>query len=190
MVNRPGAEHAAELTRKHPSLSVGLHFDDGAPIDLDDPDQAAEAFAAQLKRFHELIGADPTHVDSHHHAHARDGRMSVFAELVTPLGVPLRHDGRVRQLGGFYAQPKPGITELARVRRDYLMEMIRSEVAEGFTEISCHPARARGDFQSSYLDERVVELQTLTEPGLRQQIEALGVKLASYHDWRPEPRTG
>jgi predicted glycoside hydrolase/deacetylase ChbG (UPF0249 family) len=39
-----------------------------------------------------------------------------------------------------------------------------------------------GDFRSSYLEERAVELATLTEPGLREEIEALGVSIVSYRD--------
>jgi chitin disaccharide deacetylase len=178
MVNRAGAEHAAALAREHPLLSVGLHFDDAEAADLDDPDQAAAAFGSQLERFRELVGAEPTHVDSHHHSHAENERLKVFAGLVAPLGVPLRHDGHVPYLGQFYGQPS-----LERVRPEFLIELIRSGAAEGFTEIGCHPACVRGDFQSSYLDERAVELETLTKPGLREEIAAMGVELASFYDW-------
>ncbi|RDJ93378.1 ChbG/HpnK family deacetylase [Lacticaseibacillus rhamnosus] len=70
MVGRPGAKDAVLLARQHPGLSIGLHFDDRDSGDLDDPEQLGRAFAAQLERFRELVGADPTHVDSHHHSHA------------------------------------------------------------------------------------------------------------------------
>jgi predicted glycoside hydrolase/deacetylase ChbG (UPF0249 family) len=178
MVNRPGAEHAAALAREHPLLSVGLHFDDAEAADLDDPDQTATAFSSQLERFRELMGCEPTHVDSHHHSHAEKERLEVFAELVAPLGVPLRHNGRVPYLGEFYGQPSR-----ERVRREFLIELIRSGAVEGFTELGCHPARLKGDFESSYLEERAVELETLTKPGLREEIAAMGVELASFHDW-------
>jgi predicted glycoside hydrolase/deacetylase ChbG (UPF0249 family) len=180
MVARAGAEHAAELARRHPALSVGLHFEQDDQVDLDDPDQAAQAFARQLGRFRDLIGGDPTHVDSHHHLHAEKERLTVFTELVASLAVPLRHDGRVPYLGGFYGTP-----DRSSISRDHLLEMIRAEVGEGFTEIGCHPARITGDFESSYLDDRAVELETLTGAGLREEIEASGVKLISYRDWRP-----
>ena len=185
MVSRPAAEHAVALAREQPSLSVGLHFDDADAADLDDPDQAAEAFSSQLERFRALTGAEPTHVDSHHHSHADNKRLGVFAELVAPLGVPLRHDGCVPYLGEFYGQ-----SNLGCVRQDFLLQLIRSGVADGFTEIGCHPARLTGDFKSSYLDERAVELATLTEPGLREEIAAAGVELASFHDWRQGSWTG
>jgi hypothetical protein len=34
------------------------------------------------------------------------------------------------------------------------------------------------------MSEREIELATLTEPGLRAQIAALGFELASFRDWR------
>lgn len=183
MVFRPAAEDAAELAHRHSSLSIGLHLDDQLDADLDDPEQAARAFAAQLERFRELIGGDPTHVDSHHHSHTTPGRLATFSELVAPLGVPLRHDGRVTYLGGFWGQAENGGPALDRISQDALLEMVRT-LGDGFTEIGCHPARVTGDFQSSYLIERETELQTLTSPGLREAIEASGAELVSYRDWR------
>jgi chitin disaccharide deacetylase len=183
MVDAAAAEEAADLARAFPNLGVGLHFVEPANADLDDPAQAASAFAAQLERFRSLAGADPTHVDSHHHVHAEDGRLATFSHLVARLGLPLRHDGRIPYIGGFYAQWEPGVTELRHVSREFLVDLVRTEALEGFTELGCHPARVTGDFSSSYLTEREVELQTLTEPGLRQELEALGTRLVNYRDW-------
>ena len=112
-------------------------------------------------------------------------RMSTFAPLVAPLGVPLRGDGRVAYLGDFYAQPRRGLVELERVRTPFLFELLsRDDVTAEFIELGCHPARVTSDLHSSYAGEREVELATLTEPDLRSRIESLGLTLASYHDWR------
>jgi len=182
MVNRPAAEDAARLAHEHPGLSVGLHYEEDGP-EIDEPGHAARTFAAQLARFRELTGAEPTHVDSHHHVHMN--RMSTFAPLVAPLGVPLRGDGRVHYLGEFYAQPRRGIVELERVRTPFLLALLSGDgVTDAFTELGCHPARVTGDLRSSYASEREVELATLTEPDLRDRIESIGLTLASYHDWR------
>ena len=178
MVDRAAAEEAAELALRHRALSVGLHFDDHG-ASLDERAAISSAFAAQLERFRQLMGAEPTHIDSHHHAHAQEHRIAVFSELVAPLGVPLRHAGPVRYYGGFWGQTPEGATDLSRIGRESLLEMIRTEVADGFTEIGCHPAQVTGDFASSYLAERATELQTLTAPGLREEVEALGVELVS-----------
>ena len=182
MVDRPAAEDAARLARAHPALSVGLHYEEDGP-EIDEPGHAARTFAAQLARFRELTGAEPTHVDSHHHVHR--SRMSTFAPLVAPLGVPLRGDGRVDYLGEFYGQPRRGVVELDHVRTPFLLELLsRDAVTARFTEVGCHPARVTDDLHSSYTSEREVELATLTEPDLRARIEELGLTLASYHDWR------
>lgn len=184
MVYGPAAERAAANGLRHRELSVGLHFVDDGTADLDDGAQLASAFERQLERFRELTGADPTHVDSHHHVHAAEGRLIRFAELTAPLGVPLRHAGTIAYVGGFYGQWERGVTDLSHVHAQFLLHLVATEVAEGFTELGCHPARVIGDFSSSYMDERAAELATLTAPGLREEIEALGVTLASFRDWR------
>jgi len=181
MVDWPEAAHAAELAREHSRLSVGLHYVEDGP-EIDDPAHVARTFAAQLARFRELTGADPTHVDSHHHVHM--SRLAIFAPLVAPLGVPLRGDGRVRYLGDFYAQPRRGVVELDRVRAPFLLELIaHGSRADGFTELGCHPARITDDLVSSYSHEREIELATLTDADVRARIEKLGFALVSYHDW-------
>lgn len=183
MVLEPAAADAAQLAGAHPHLSVGLHFVEDGSADLDEPAEAKRSFEEQLERFRDLVGREPTHVDSHHHVHAQRERMAAFKAIVAPLGVPLRNDGRIAYVGGFWAQWEPGITNLDYIRRPFLRHLVATEVGEGFTELACHPARIRGDFESSYLDERAVELATLTEPGLREELGDAGVKLVSYHDW-------
>lgn len=190
MVDAPAAERAVALAGPHPGLSVGLHFVEDDDVDLDDPTDARRSFERQLERFRELVGAEPTHVDSHHHVHTEEERMAIFRDLVGALGVPLRHDGQVAYIGGFYAQWEEGVTEHRYISRPFLLELVRTEALEGFTELACHPGRMTGDFTSSYLDERAIELSTLTEPGLREEIEALGVTLANFRNWktcRPAP---
>jgi predicted glycoside hydrolase/deacetylase ChbG (UPF0249 family) len=185
MVQAPAAAEAAVLAAAHPELSVGLHFVEDGSADLDDRAQAEHAFNLQLERFRELIGQDPTHVDSHHHVHAERDRMTTFSSLVKPLGVPLRHDGRVAYVGGFWPETGAGTKNLDRIRRPFLRALIETLAREGFTEIGCHPGRVTHDLRSSYLHERELELRTLTEEGLREELERAEVRLASYHDWRP-----
>jgi predicted glycoside hydrolase/deacetylase ChbG (UPF0249 family) len=181
MVDGVAAEHAAALASENPELSVGLHFVDDTPA-LDDPAHAAREFEAQLSRFRALMGREPTHVDSHHHVHVK--RMSTFAPLVEPLGVPLRGDGQVRYLGAFFGHPRPGVVDHDRIREPFLLKLlgeIRPE--QGFSELGCHPGRVTEDLASSYTGEREIELGTLTHPDLPARIETLGLTLAGYHDW-------
>jgi predicted glycoside hydrolase/deacetylase ChbG (UPF0249 family) len=181
MVDAAGAERAAGLMNEHPALSVGLHFVDDGP-ELDEPGHAAREFARQLERFRSLTGSGPTHVDSHHHVHV--SRMATFTPLVEPLGVPLRGDGQVLYLGAFYGRPHPGEIDHDRIRPPFLLALLASEASPEWTELGCHPGRVTGELRSSYAGEREIELATLTEPGLRESIEAYGLTLASYRDWR------
>jgi predicted glycoside hydrolase/deacetylase ChbG (UPF0249 family) len=185
MVLAGAATEAAAMADAHPELSVGLHFVEGGSADLDDPAEAERAFKRQLECFRELMGRDPTHVDSHHHVHRDDGRMKIFKALVEPLGVPLRNDGQVAYIGGFWPEWEPGVINLDYIRRPFLRRLVETEVREGFNEVGCHPGRMTDDLKSSYMRERELELQTLTEEGLREELEAAGVRLASYHEWRP-----
>lgn len=188
MVNASAAAEAAAQARQHPGLSVGLHFVDDSP-QLDDPGYATKEFAKQLERFRELTGRDPTHVDSHHHVHARGGRITMFARFVEPLGVPLRLAGQIRYIGGFYAHTRTDVSNVRFVSTEYLLHVVANEAFEGFNELGCHPA-LRGDFDSSYRYEREVELATLTETRLGEELATLGVHLASFHDWALSDASG
>jgi len=187
MVTGGAAKAAVALGREHPALGIGLHWDlDGEQaepqLDLDDAVAVRAELARQLEVFTELTGRLPTHVDSHHHVHRRPELAPIARELVTPLGVPLREDGRVTFVGGFYAQWEWLVTDLHHVSPEFLIWIMRNEVGDGWTELGCHPGYVSDDFTSVYLTEREVELQTLTDPAVRAEIEALGIRLASYRE--------
>jgi len=185
MVTGSAVEEAVELSREHPDLAIGLHWDvygeDERDFDMSDERAIRDEFARQLDAFHELMGRGPTHVDSHRHAHRE--AFEVFHELVEPLGVPLRGDGTVNWVGGFYAQWEWGVTELEHVSVAALQRMLRDEAADGWTEFSCHPGYRSPDYRAMYLVEREEEVRTLTDPRVRQTVDELGLQLASYADF-------
>jgi predicted glycoside hydrolase/deacetylase ChbG (UPF0249 family) len=187
MVNRPAVAEAVAMARDHPTLGVGLHWDgggEGAPeLDLDDVQLVRDEFQRQLDRFHQLVGRMPTHVDSEAHAHRHEQLMPVFQELVEPLGVPLRHDGRVRFVGSFYAQWYLFVTNLKYVSPPFLEALLREEVMEGWTELSCHPGYLSPRHDSTYNFEREAEVRTLTDARIRRTIEELDIRLASFADY-------
>jgi predicted glycoside hydrolase/deacetylase ChbG (UPF0249 family) len=187
MVTGGASAEAAALARDHAALSVGLHWDlDGeqanSELDLDDPVAVRTELHRQLELFHELVGQPPTHVDSHHHIHRRPEIRPTARALAAPLGVPIREDGTVTYIGGFYAQWEWQVTDLHHVSPEFLIWILRNEVREGWTEIGCHPGYVSDDFTSVYLGEREVELTTLKHPAVRDEIGSLGIRLASYRD--------
>jgi len=187
MVTGRAVAEAVALSRDHPDLSIGLHWDvwgeDERKFDIDDPSAVRDEFRRQLDEFERLLNRLPTHVDSHRHAHREKHLMPLFRELVAPLGVPLRDDGRVRFVGGFYAQWEWMVTNLHYVSVPFLQQILREEVPEGWTEVSCHPGYASPDFSSVYLAEREAEINTLTDPRVRQTIDELGIRLVNYGDY-------
>lgn len=187
MVTGRAAADAVALARAHPQLALGLHWDlDGergvAVVDLDDPVAVRAELGRQLELFETLVGARPTHVDSHHHIHRGSEILPIARELVAPLGVPLRGDEPVSYVGGFYGQWEWQRTDLEHVRPEFLIWILNNEVGPGWTEIGCHPGYVTADFESSYLQEREVELRTLTDATVRAEIESLGIRLCSYAD--------
>jgi chitin disaccharide deacetylase len=179
MVDGDGVTGAIDLARSHPALSIGLHWQ------LDDLDvsEIEAAMRRQLDVFGEMLGRPPTHLDSHHHVHSRPDVLPIAQRVGAPLGVPLRGDGRVAFVGGFYGQWEWEVTDLEHVSPDFLIWILRNEVGPGWTEISCHPGHTGGGFSSAYLAEREVELATLKDPRVRAEIDALGIRLASYADF-------
>jgi chitin disaccharide deacetylase len=184
MVTGAAAEEAVALSRENPDLAIGLHWDvvgeDEREFDLSDHEAVRKEFAAQLERFQALMGRLPTHVDSHRHTHLDDDVRELFLGLAAPLGVPVRGDGQVRFIGGFYAQWEWGVTELEHVSVEALQGILRNELGEGWTEVSCHPGYMTPEYRSMYATEREAEIRTLTDPRIRATLEELGIRLESY----------
>lgn len=187
MVTGRSAVEAAAMSREHRGLGIGLHFDlwgeDEREFDTSDARAVREEFERQLDEFHRLLGRPPTHVDSHRHVHREEHLVPVFEELVTPLGVPLRGDGAVRFVGGFYAQWEWKVTNLDYVGVPFLQRMLREEVPPGWTEFSCHPGYVTPGYSAVYLSEREAEVHTLTDPRVAETIDELGISLESYADY-------
>jgi chitin disaccharide deacetylase len=186
MVTGRAVAEAVAMSRDHPDLSLGLHWDvwgeDERSFDTRDLAAVRDEFRRQLEEFERLVGKLPTHFDSHRHAHREKHLFPLFRELVAPSGRPLRGDGRARFTGGFYGQWEWLVTDLEHVSVDYLEQLLREEVVEGWNEISCHPGYASADFRSVYMAEREVEVVTLTDPRIREAVDGLGLRLGSFGD--------
>lgn len=212
MVGYPAAAAAAAEWAGHPGLGVGLHVTltgGGAPLlppesvrSLVDeegrlphrpeglarahPDEVLAEVRAQLRRFRELTGRSPTHLDSHHHAH----RLPVVLEAVVTVareeGLPVRNAsagvGERLQAAGI-ATTDAFVERFfgAEVRPDVLREILGA-VGPGVTELMCHPARVDEELRagSSYVEERERELALLTDPGMRKIAEAAGLRLVHF----------
>src|SRR2546425_1227908 len=129
MVTGHAIAEAVSMSRDHPRLSLGLHWDvwgeDEREFDITNVGAVKDELRRQIDEFERVVGRLPTHVDSHRHAHREPRLMPIFRELVEPLGIPLRGDGKVRFVGGFYAQWQWGVTNLEYVSAPFLERMLR-----------------------------------------------------------------
>lgn len=194
MVRAPAANAAARAAAKFPALSVGLHLDLGewefvggewvaryerAPL-TDAPRLAAEV-NAQLETFQRLTGRNPTHVDSHQHAHKNEPLRSIVLGVARQIGVPVRHfSPNVAYVGDFYGQNETGDAFPERLSPRFLRGLIES-VSDGITEFCCHPAQVV-DFDSTYAAERLSELACLRDPSVRAAMDSAGIALISFAD--------
>jgi chitin disaccharide deacetylase len=192
-VRWPAAAEAAAYARANPRFGVGLHldlgewvFEDGVwrasyeVVSLSDRDAIAAEARRQLDSFRELLGRDPTHLDSHQHVHRRQPTAAVAQELAAALGIPLRsHGDRVWYRGDLYAQTAEG-EPLPPVTADDLIAILR-ELQPGVTELACHPGEGP-DIDSSYSNERELEVALLCDPRVVGAIETEAIVLCSFAD--------
>jgi chitin disaccharide deacetylase len=194
MVRYPAAEEAARYALAHPRLSVGLHLDlaewvyrDGEwaaryqVVPAEDEAAVAGEVARQVAEFRRLLGRDPTHIDSHQHAHRSEPARSVAARVAEDLSVPLRSfNPGVQYCGDFYGQTGEGDPYPEGISLAGLLETIR-KLPAGVTELGCHPGEDE-HLESVYRTERLQEVSVLCDPQLRAALETNSVSLCSFAD--------
>lgn len=212
MVNYAAARRVAALSRDAPGLGIGLHvaLSGGVPalppenirslvdgkgmlpakpegLAAADPAEVLAEARAQLKRFREIMGRDPTHFDSHHHSHREVP--AVFEAILTlawETGLPVRSASpamgeRLRREGvpvpdrfvdDFYGDGAT-LNDLIGIIED---------LPVGTSEIMCHPAVVDDELRSSsgYVEARARELDVLTSGGVRQAVQRSGVRLIHF----------
>jgi predicted glycoside hydrolase/deacetylase ChbG (UPF0249 family) len=190
MVRWPAAAEAAAYARSHPRLAVGLHLDLGEWACLDGtwvaryevvpPDDAAAVageVARQLAAFRDLMGRDPTHIDSHQHVHRGEPAKSPAVELARRAGVPLRGcTPGIHYCGGFYGQATDGTLLPEILTPDGLIRIL-AELPPGVSELGCHPGRG-DDLDTTYLSAR--EVAVLCAAQVRSALNELGIELRSF----------
>lgn len=175
---------AASLGRAAPELSVGLHADLG-PLrrrhGVDWRREARDELRGQFIRFRELMGHLPTHLDSRHNVHRDPELLPLFVELARDYDLPLREHSSVRYCSSFFGQ-SAGQARLEQISPENLARILKTVIAPGVTELSCHPGYLDPDFFSAYSSEREVELLTLCHGHVRRAIDEQAIELISYQE--------
>lgn len=183
MINQPYVEHALELSKRFPELSMGIHltFDKGKALtnvsSLTDSNGNFLKYAelanigkevdfyqeaeAQLKLFIQLTGKKPTHVDSHHHIHLEflEANKAILKLCKT---YNLDYRKKEEMSDAFY-------------NKNICLETIYKILAEKKSErieIMSHPAYVDKELcsTSSYNEKRAIELEILKDKELKEFI--------------------
>lgn len=213
MVNYPAAAEVPRLAAESPRLGIGLHVQltGGRPllpreripglVDADGrlpprPEALANADAgeiaaearAQLTRFRALLGRDPTHFDSHHHAH----RMPVVFAALMALALESSHPLRLAEPAQHEPLRAAGIATSDCFAEGFFDEGATLEgllgilegLPSGTTELMCHPAIVDDELRSTsgYALPRARELQILTSEAARRAVEDAHIQLVHFGD--------
>ncbi|HMC07526.1 MAG TPA: ChbG/HpnK family deacetylase [Solirubrobacterales bacterium] len=192
MVRWSAAEAAATYGRSHPDLGLGLHFDLGEwypragawhprykVLDRERPEEVAAELRRQIGRFRELLSEEPTHIDSHQHAHVAAHARDATLEIAAELGVPVRHLTRgVSYCGDFYGQDAAGNPRPQAIRATSLVAVLKN-LSPGVTELACHPGYVDKSL-TDYATPRAEEIQALCDPRVRAVIERQRIELCSF----------
>ena len=152
-----------------------------------DPVEVAAEVRAQLDRFRRLTGRLPTHFDGHHHCHRVPAVLEAVVALAVELGLPVRDAGegmgdRLRAAGvattdrfddGFYAEGADLVALLG----------VLADLPPGSTELMCHPGLADTELAaagSTYTDDRVRELEILSDPRVARAVDEAGIRLINF----------
>jgi predicted glycoside hydrolase/deacetylase ChbG (UPF0249 family) len=212
MVTQPAAGEAPALARENPELGIGLHValtggppclppsqlsslvgEDGrlpaGPEGLAaaDAGQVLAEARAQIRRFRELMGRLPTHLDSHHHSHAvSPAVLEALVTLAWETGLPLR--GVSAEMRARFRReriPTPDrFLDAFHGEGATLENLVRilSATEPGVSELMCHPAVVDEALTtgSRYSAERGRELAALVDPQVRQALQAAGIQLIHF----------
>jgi len=184
MVETPFAADA--LARAPRSLGIGLHAVIDAGVGRD---EAERALRRQLERFRALRGAEPTHLDSHKHAHAAPAVLEAFAAVAADAGLPVRAiDAAMRDaLRARGVRTADAFLGDASRRPAWTRGALRAALGalgEGVTELMAHPGRAPSHARTSFGAEREIELDALCDPEARRLALASGARLCHYGELR------
>jgi chitin disaccharide deacetylase len=196
MVRGPAATQAADYALQHPALSVGLHLDlaewtfadeEWRPayqvVPLDDATAVAQEIARQLAVFRNLMGRDPTHLDSHQHVHRSEPIATILQKTSFQMGVILRATHpQVHYRGDFYGQSDKGYSYPEGITVEALLQVLQ-QLPPGCTELGCHPGKGT-DMGGTYCQERQLECATLCEPRVRAALDSGNIVLCSFSNWR------
>jgi predicted glycoside hydrolase/deacetylase ChbG (UPF0249 family) len=168
-------------------------------LDQIDVSEVKAEWRAQIEAFITAAGRKPTHIDSHHHSSFFTpalfrGMLELAQEYDCAIRFPFTNNISNELQETF--MEVPSLMKEFNPRRpdvfivDFYDEQATPEILvgiiknieEGSTEIMCHPGYVDDAFakESSYNKQRETELKILTDPTIKQAIQARSIELISF----------
>ena len=162
-------------------------------------DEVKSEWRAQIEAFINAAGRKPTHLDSHHHSSYFSPELfHGMLELAKEYGCAIRFpftgeiskeleetDKHVPDLIKEFNPRHPDMFVVdfydERATYEELLNVINN-LPDGSTEIMCHPGYTDDAFakESVYNYQRDRELKILTDPSIKEAIQANGIKLITF----------
>ena len=164
-----------------------------------DIEEVKKEWRAQIEAFIKAAGRRPTHLDSHHHSsyfspELFHGMLELAKEYDCAVRFPFtgniskeleRTNPHVPDLIREFHPPHPDhfVVDFydERATREALLDLINN-LPDGTTEIMCHPGYTDDAFaqESVYNAQRDRELKILTDPSVKEAIQANGIQLITF----------
>ncbi len=210
MANGDAFEHAVQLARETPSLDIGCHLVLVQGRSLltgrafpEKPSQLLLALARkQLDVYRELraqiekivaAGIRPTHLDSHKHTHIVPAVFRSVIQLAQEFSVPFVRLPPLAVASRYYralaSRANVQMTDhflgfrLTGSLTEDTFAAALSALPEGTTEFMCHPGYLGTELEAAATrlkGSRVLELEALTSPRIRDLIVAEELQLATF----------
>lgn len=152
------------------------------------PNDIRREIHAQFRRFLDLLGCLPTHLDSHHHIHRLPDVLNIVEEIAIEYHLPVRQVSPVMR-DRLWAQGIPTTDvfvnrfwgELDFATSLNHMKQFLKTISRGTTELMCHPGHSSSELRraSLYSVQREQEIKLVCHPDIVNLILADGIELIS-----------
>jgi len=162
-------------------------------------DEVKAEWSSQIEAFIKAAGRKPTHLDSHHHSSFFSAQLfRAMLELATEYDCPIRFpftNDVSSELQETYQQVPALKKEFNPRHPDHFVvdfydegathaELLNiiNNLGDGTSEIMCHPGYVDDAFtsESVYNRQRERELKILTDPLIKEAIQAKGIELITF----------
>ena len=164
-------------------------------------EEVKKEWRAQIERFIQAAGRNPTHLDSHHHSsYFRPDLFRAMLEFAQEYGCAIRYPfsepwQEMEEVSKF----APGIMQEYDLRKpdtfisnfydetatlEHMLEILHN-MKDGTHELMCHPGHVDQVFaerESIYNFQREREFDVLTDPAVKKAVEDNNIQLINFAD--------